>query len=198
MQDEQLWQQILALPLIGPDDLAVPRSTFRFGAPLAAHVKQEILLELRRFLYLLAVSGEELVPSPFIADALRDLVAKSGPELVLGTHPDRAARLTLSLRMGRNPLLWQRDYQRSLDLRARSFGAADPEHIWPSLRSYRLQLAGWALLAAGLVLAVLAKLGADTGVAALALLICGGFIWGTEGPWPVHLPVRQGVWARLR
>lgn len=162
------------------------------GKPLPPQVKAAIMLELRRFLYLLAVSGEKLAPSTYVASALQsqfvacDKVLES---LGLG-------RLTLDPPRAR----WRNmaAMSRTIALRAEEFGPDDPEHVWPQALSLKLQMLGWAALGAGMALIILGRLG-DTGTTlwGVPLLALGGFLWATEGPWPLDLPFRQGFMASL-
>lgn len=65
MRDETLWARLLATDLLSVNDLKLPSGGPFGGKPLSNAVKLEIIAELRRFLYLLAVSRESLVPSHF-------------------------------------------------------------------------------------------------------------------------------------
>ncbi|OYU40742.1 MAG: hypothetical protein CFE33_01210 [Pseudorhodobacter sp. PARRP1] len=77
------------------------------------------------------------------------------------------------------------------------FGAADPEHIWPQPFSLKLQLLGWSALAAGIAFGIAARSGFATTAVSVILLLVGGFLWFTEGPWPKNLPFRKGFVAKL-
>ncbi len=193
MQDDTLWRQIEAAQLLTVEELRFP-GTFRlFSKPLAPHVKDEILLEFRKFIYLLAVSKDQLMPSPYVASALTSYLAR----------PDKSqlatlTQATLVQTAVRRPLFLAAAYRRTLDLRAAEFGADDPEHVWPKPLSLGLQLCGWGSLAVGFGLVILARLGADSAVFAAPFLVLGGFLWGTEGPWPSNLPIRKSFMAQLQ
>ncbi|MBL4928700.1 hypothetical protein [Fuscibacter oryzae] len=189
MQDEALWRRIETASLLSVSDLKSRQRAPFLGKPPSDQALAEIILEMKRFLYLLAIAQEPLTPSLFVADALRTWLTK----------PDTPMTNLNGLKLteSRRPLGLLQTYQRTRALRAQEFTDDDPEHIWPSPLSLNLQLLGWGLLAVGIVLAVLAKLGAVTSLAAFALLIPGGFLWFTEGPWPPHLPIRHSFVARL-
>lgn len=162
-----------------------------FGKPLSEQVKAAIDLELKRFLYLLAISGEALVPSALVAQALA---------VVLNKRRDFTQNMGLG-RMEILPLrangLFDAAYARTISLRAEEFGPEDPEHIWPKALSIKLQLAGWVALALAAALYFFARdIGVGLGLSLISLMV-GGFLWGTEGPWPLNLPFRQRFMARL-
>ena len=192
MRDETLWARLQVVDLLNADDLILPTSWFYGEKPLSDHVKLEIVEELRRFLYLLAVSNEPLVPSHFVALALQCLRPPAITRLsqVIGQN-------RISLTPARIPAAIQAGYRRSMELRAMEFGAADPEHIWPSPFSLMLQLLGWGALAAGIVFGISARFGSQTTAVSVILLIVGGFLWFTEGPWPKNLPFRKSFVAQL-
>ncbi|MDB5663644.1 hypothetical protein [Cypionkella sp.] len=192
MRDEVLWQRMQAADFLTVADLRLRTSWPYGGKPLSDHVKLEIIRELRRFIYLLTVSDEPLVPSHFVALAIQNLHDLSSKSL-----SQTIGNRRLSLRPIQIPAAMQAGYVRALELRAKEFGAADPEHIWPSPFSLKLQLLGWGALAAGIVLGISARFGSQTTAVSLILLLIGGFLRFTEGPWPKNLPFRKGFVAKL-
>ena len=192
MRDKTLWARLRAVDLLSVSDLILPTSWVFGGKPLSDHEKLEIIEELRRFLYLLAVSNEALMPSHFVALALQCLRPLPMTMLAQAIGQRRMTltptRVLAALREG---------YRRTLELRAMEFGAADPEHIWPHPFSMKLQLLGWSALAAGIAFGIAARSGFPTTAVSVFLLLVGGFLWFTEGPWPSHLPFRKGFVAKL-
>ena len=192
MRNQTLWARLQTVDLLNVDDLILPTSWLFGGKPLSDHVKLEIIEELRRFFYLLAVSNEALVPSHFVALALQCLRPLHMMMLSQAIGQCRIfltpTRVRVALREG---------YRRTLELRAMEFGAVDPEHIWPQPFSMKLQLLGWAALAAGIAFGIAARYGFPTLAVSLILLLTGGFLWFTEGPWPRNLPFRKGFVAKL-
>lgn len=198
MRDEALWRQIEAAPLLSVEELRLTGTWRLFSKPLAPQVKAEIILEFKRFLYLLAVSKDQLMASPYVASALTSYLAR--PEDLARPDQIQVTALTqakLSLTAIRAPLFRAPAYRRTLDLRASEFGPDDPEHIWPGPLSLGLQLVGWGCLAFGFGLTVLLRLGAGNPAVAFLFLALGGFFWGTEGPWPSNLPIRKSFMAQL-
>jgi hypothetical protein len=132
MRDEVLWRQIEAAPLLSVEELRLTGTWRLFSKPLAPHVKAEILLEFKRFIYLLAVSKDQLMPSPYVASALTSYRARpenlNRPEQ---THLTALTQAKLRLTAVRTPLFSAPVYRRTLDLRASEFGPDDPEHVWP-------------------------------------------------------------------
>lgn len=192
MKDADLWRRIEAAPLLTPEQLHLPGTWRLFSKPLPIHIKMEIILEFKRFLYLLATYGEPLTPSPYVAAALTSFVPLGDKTPMSNILPSR-----LRITARRSPLFNDPAYLQTRRLRAAEFGPEDPEHIWPGPLSLALQWIGWGCLALGFALAVLSRLGAGTGLAALPMLAIGGFFWGTEGPWPSNLPIRKVFMARL-
>lgn len=192
MRDETLWTRLQAIDLLSVDDLKLPSGGPFGGKPLSKAVKLEIIAELRRFLYLLAVSRESLVPSHFVALALQSLRALPAVDL-----PQPIALNCLSIATTKVPIAISAGYLRTLELRASEFGAADPERIWPARRSLKLQLLGWSLLAIGIVFGIAARFGFSTMGASVIFLLTGGFLWLTEGPWLLSLPFRKAFVAKL-
>lgn len=157
------------------------------------HIKAAIILELRRFLYLLAISGESLVPSQYVAMALVETVDKHGEDLL-----KRLDLGDMSLSPLRAQVMLSNAYARTVTLRAEEFGEEDPEHIWPKGLAMKLQTAGWIALAMGSLTFVLSRLGVISLGWSILFLIFGGFLYFTEGPWPLSLPFRQSFMAKLR
>lgn len=123
MQDEGLWQAMKTAPTAcatqkhGLEHAILKSMTTELG--LKAERGILALWEYRRFRYLLAVSTEQLLPSPLIGFIwARDKDAGPAYEAT-GFFPSDFA--------------WHPDYQRTLDLYREEFGTQPMAQVWPPL-----------------------------------------------------------------
>jgi hypothetical protein len=135
LTNTEIWREIQATTIA----LWTPRSWFKkhiwqqFELSEARYIV--VIEEYRRFLYLLAVSKEPLVPPPLI-DFIWDKHRKNareipdGGRLLLAKLPSPSAA---NIGLHRNPA-----YQRTLDLYQLEFGTVPLPKVWPTVRDLRL------------------------------------------------------------
>ncbi|WP_299509378.1 hypothetical protein [Cypionkella sp.] len=174
MQDENLWHEIqTALSALATADLTLEwaiteslRKTFGFSKDRCAIV----MLEYRKFRYLLDIAEGPILPSPLIAFVqLRDTPSSSAFAEIKRWSVRASTPFRGSLSFVYNPA-----YQRAVDLYQQEFGAVPTRKIWPT----RLQALrrNQAFMALGLGIAMVAMGDwMQSGAASISALSC--FFW---------------------
>jgi hypothetical protein len=134
MQDQRLWEAILAAPVditSGPGEM---KKTVRQSCRLNEREYQHVLREYQKFLYLLTVTGENLRPSKVVDFIWQTHASDPVPRPHRQTSPPFWPPKYVERS---RPLSWDRDYEATLQRYDQVFGPTPSQLIWPTVRRLR-------------------------------------------------------------